>query len=74
MAQDAGCARVAQRPFGQGVPLQSQSQVVVRVESGWVPGLVLRVSQDGQTVLVTYELEGRVSTSWLSTEGVRLSE
>lgn len=51
-----------------------QSQVVVRIDEGWVPGLVLRVSQDGQKVLVTYELQGKVATTWLPTEGVRLSE
>jgi hypothetical protein len=53
--------------------LQAQSQVVVRVEDEWVPGLVLRVGQDGSKLLVTYELEGKVSTSWLTPESVRPS-
>lgn len=40
-------------------------------EPGPVPGLVLKASADGTSLLVTFEREGRVSTSWLPVDAVR---
>lgn len=51
--------------------MQPKSQVLVELDGASVPGLVLRVGADGQRVLVTYELDGKVATSWLPTDQVR---
>lgn len=51
--------------------LQPQSQVLVELEGASVPGLVLRVGADGQRVLVTYEQDGRVATSWFPIDSLR---
>lgn len=52
--------------------MQSKSQVVVELETGAVPGLVLKVSPDGEKVLVTYEEGGKVATAWMARAQVRL--
>lgn len=51
--------------------MQPNTPVLVDVEGESVPGLVLKSSADGASLLVTFEREGRVSTSWLPTESVR---
>ncbi len=51
--------------------MQPNSPVLVDIEGESVPGLLLKASADGTSVLVTFEREGRVSTSWLPVESVR---
>lgn len=48
-----------------------QSHVSVDLEDGTVPGLVLRTGRDGDLLLVTYEQQGHVVTSWLDRGVVR---
>lgn len=59
------------RPRCEGAPLQPQSHVLVELDGASVPGLVLRLGADGQRVLVTYEQDGKVATSWLPVDQVR---
>lgn len=51
--------------------MQPNSPVLVDFDGESVPGLLLKVSDDGATLLVTFEREGRVSTSWLPADAVR---
>lgn len=51
--------------------MQPQSHVLVELDGASVPGLVLRLGADGQRVLVTYEQDGKVATSWLPVDQVR---
>jgi len=49
-----------------------QSQVLVELTEGAVPGLLLKTNADGSSALVTYEQDGHVATSWVPVEKVRL--
>ncbi|WP_370291615.1 hypothetical protein [Nocardioides sp.] len=53
--------------------MNPQSLVLVDLEDGAVPGLVLRSGRDGDRLLVTYEHAGRVVTSWIDVAAVRPS-
>ena len=46
------------------------TQVLVKLASATVPGLLLKWGSDGHKALVTYELDGRVSTQWITAEEV----
>ncbi|HWJ67548.1 MAG TPA: hypothetical protein VNT31_12800 [Nocardioides sp.] len=54
--------------------MRPQSPVLVTLDDGVVPGLVLKVAPDGQSVLVTYEEDGRVSTGWMQIDKVGPAE
>ncbi|MEV5001105.1 hypothetical protein [Nocardioides sp. LML1-1-1.1] len=54
-----------------GSPVQPNSPVLVEFDGESVPGLVLKANADGTSLLVTFEREGRVSTSWLPLDAVR---
>lgn len=41
------------------------THVLVHLESGDVPGLLLKWHSSGEQALVTYEIDGRVATEWL---------
>lgn len=51
--------------------MQPKSPVLVDFDGESVPGLLLKISDDGSSLLVTFEREGRVSTSWLPADTVR---
>lgn len=50
--------------------MQPNTPVLVDVDGVPVPGLVLRSTRDGRRLLVTYELDGRVATTWLPLDQV----
>lgn len=54
--------------------MRPQSPVLVTLDDVVVPGLVLKVAPDGQSVLVTYEQDGHVSTGWLQIDQVGPAE
>ncbi len=54
--------------------MKPNSPVLVEFEGTSVPGLLLKSNEDGTSLLVTFEREGRVSTSWLPAETVRPAE
>lgn len=51
--------------------MQPHSSVLVDLDGATVPGLFLKASGDGSRLLVTFEQDGRVSTSWLPADRVR---
>lgn len=51
-----------------------QSIVLVELEDGPVSGLVLRVGKGGQRFLITYEHGGRIATTWVPADRVRLAD
>lgn len=51
--------------------MQPHSPVLVDVDGALVPGLFLRATRDGSRLLVTFEQDGRVSTTWLPADRVR---
>lgn len=46
--------------------MRPTGQVLVGVDGVTVPGLLLKWSRDELTALVTFELDGRVETQWVS--------
>ncbi len=54
--------------------MQPNSPVLVDVDGVSVPGLLLKAATDGSRLLVTFEQDGRVSTTWLAAEQVRVVE
>ncbi|HWI44072.1 MAG TPA: hypothetical protein VNS81_10660 [Nocardioides sp.] len=44
------------------------SQVLVQLEASVVPGLLLKWGREHLKALVTYELDGRVSTEWITAD------
>lgn len=46
------------------------THVLVHLESGDVPGLLLKWHSSREQALVTYEIDGRVATEWLPAEQV----
>lgn len=50
-----------------------QSLVLVELEDGPVDGLVLRIGKEGNRLLVTYEQGGRIVTTWVPIDRVRLA-
>lgn len=51
-----------------------QSIVLVELEDGPVSGLVLRIGKAGERFLVTYEQGGRIATTWVPADRVRLAD
>ena len=51
--------------------MQPNTPVLVDVEGAAVPGLFLKATGDGSSLLVTFERDGHVSTTWLPAERVR---
>lgn len=51
--------------------MQPHSPVLVELDGESVPGLLLKANADGTSLLVTFEREGRVSTTWLPADAVR---
>lgn len=51
-----------------------QSQVLVELAEGAVPGLLLKTTADGSSALVTYEQDGHVATAWIPVDKVRLMD
>ncbi|HWJ12059.1 MAG TPA: hypothetical protein VNS46_21945 [Nocardioides sp.] len=54
--------------------MQPHSPVLVDRDGTTVPGLLLKVSDDGARVLVTFEEDGHVATTWLPVEQVRAED
>jgi hypothetical protein len=48
------------------------SPVLVDRDGTAVPGMLLKASEDGGRVLVTFEQDGHVSTIWLPADQVRV--
>lgn len=53
--------------------MQPNSPVLVDLDGSSVPGLLLKTAPDGR-LLVTFEQDGHVSTTWLPAEQVRVVE
>ncbi|QSR28887.1 Hypothetical protein CFH99_0055 [Nocardioides aromaticivorans] len=54
--------------------MQPNSPVLVELDGNSLPGLFLKATADGTRLLVTFEQDGHVSTTWLPVEQVRLVE
>lgn len=54
--------------------MQPNSPVLVDLDGASVPGLFLKASADGSRLLVTFEQDGHVATTWLAPEQVRVVE
>jgi len=54
--------------------VQPNSPVLVELDGDSLPGLFLKATADGTRLLVTFEQDGHVSTTWLPVEQVRLVE
>jgi len=54
--------------------VQPNSPVLVDLDGASVPGLFLKAAPDGSRLLVTFEQDGHVSTTWLPAERVRVVE
>lgn len=63
---------VVSRPLGRKVPVQPNSPVLVDLDGDSLPGLLLKTTADGTRLLVTFEQDGHVSTTWLPVEQVRV--
>ena len=50
--------------------MQSHGEVLVQLENGPVPGLLLKWSRDQAQALVTYEVDHRVETVWVPAERI----
>ncbi len=55
-------------------PVQPNCPVLVDIDGAPVPGLLLKAAPDGSRLLVTFEQDGRVATTWLPVEQVRIVE
>lgn len=54
--------------------MQPNSPVLVDLDGTFVSGLFLKAAADGSRLLVTFEQDGHVATSWLPAEQVRAVE
>lgn len=54
--------------------MSPNTPVLVDLDGSAVPGLFLKATPDGSSLLVTFERDGHVSTSWLPAEQVRAAE
>lgn len=54
--------------------MSPNTPVLVDLDGDPVPGLFLKATHDGSSLLVTFERDGRVSTTWLPAERVRAAE
>ena len=52
--------------------MQPNSPVLVDLDGAAVPGLFLKAAADGTRLLVTFEQDGHVATTWLPVEQVRV--
>lgn len=58
-------------PVGTEAPLRAKQHVLVALESTEVPGLLLKWGRAGERALVTYEIDGKVATTWVLAEQLR---
>ncbi len=52
-------------------PVQPNSPVLVELDGALLSGLCLKAAADGESLLVTFEREGRVATSWVPADRVQ---
>ncbi|WP_186449833.1 hypothetical protein [Nocardioides sp. J9] len=51
--------------------MQPNSPVLVEFDGALLSGLCLKAAADGESLLVTFEREGRVATSWVPADRVQ---
>ena len=68
-----GLCQLVLATLGRKAPVQPNSPVLVELDGSTVPGLFLKASSDGTRLLVTFEQDGHVSTTWLPVDQVRVA-